>query len=105
MGSGCSVTCARCDYRATLELGYGMAGLGLTPMHCLDCDELVSVVSGNALDQPDVPMGTCPRCSGRRLLEWLLDEDTLEQSGPRPPLGLCPKCGGPVEISGRFIWD
>ncbi len=80
-----------------------MAGIGVDAMHCLNCDELVSVVTENALDAPDVELGHCPACSGRRLKELPAVNDIADPSQPSPPP--CPKCGALLDVSREFIWD
>lgn len=103
MGDGCSVTCPQCGYHATLEWGSGTAGVGVDAMHCLDCDELVSVVTENAFDAPGVELGRCPDCSGQRLegVPGVYDIDEGSQPSPLP----CPKCRALLLVSRQFIWD
>lgn len=52
-----------------------MAGVELTAMRCLDCKELVSVVTANACESDDAQIGLCPRCARRSLVAWPIDED------------------------------
>ena len=101
MGALCDFQCKGCGYQTRVSGGpdHGFT-VETNTMVCLDCRELVDVITGIVEGAPEEmvscresDIGTCPNCKGRSLAAW-------HTSTP------CPKCGQQMTQGDPVLyWD
>jgi DNA-directed RNA polymerase subunit RPC12/RpoP len=100
--------CARCGYWAEgLQDGAGLLGTFLEPMVCLDCRQLVSVVTAVFYSELGPELNACPLCGGRRLAalpKRRFGEQALNSEFRLGRRADCPRCGGPLAVTPTGNW-
>lgn len=107
--------CPACHYKATVAGGSTRGWTtGFTTNVCVDCHELVDVVTWRSGKKGERPVPhRCPKCDGKNLVPWpprpeqlskgLLEDLMQEQFQPSDfP---CPQCGAQMKTTGFRLVD